>query len=268
MDGRNGRLSGRLMMAACWRLKASTPDIVAPSARSPRPAACRPSRALWISTGMSNCSCALRAPSRSAVAISSRRCAAALRRIGARAGVEQRQPRHALRRLPHDLVGDVAAHGESREREPLRRRRQDRAGDGRPWCRGACDRRRCISAMSPSASIWGAHSALVHSRPGTSTRFVFAAAMTISCASLRHSSYPACGRPKVTSAVTPSGSRNRQKNNILGNPRPRHHARALFFHAVAGLPCNSRSNNAIYAGIRAQGIAFIKPFPEAFRLSR
>jgi hypothetical protein len=82
---------------------------------------------LWISTG-SSVSCAF-------LALGQRHqrkpLLAALRRIGAIARVEQRQPRRALGCLAQDLVGDVAAHRQPRQREPRGRRSQDRLGDRR-----------------------------------------------------------------------------------------------------------------------------------------
>ena len=48
-----------------------------------------------------------------------------LRRIRPRLGVDQRQLCHPLRRLPHDLEGDVAAHGMPGQRETRRRLGQD-----------------------------------------------------------------------------------------------------------------------------------------------
>jgi hypothetical protein len=48
---------------------------------------------------------------------------APFRRIGARAGIKKRQPRHALGSLADNLIGDVSPHRKAREREAL-------------WCRG------------------------------------------------------------------------------------------------------------------------------------
>ena len=158
------------------------------------------SRSLWISTGIS-CSCASRAPSRSASAISSRRRCRSLRRVGARAGVEQRQPRHPLRRLAHDLAGDVAAHGQAREGEPLAApppgstRAMPAMVSWRVWSATV------MSAMSPSAAICGAHNALVHSRPGTSTRFVFRCHDHAPAARLS-ACYPPVRRTNVPAAVS------------------------------------------------------------------
>ena len=53
------------------------------------------------------------------------------RSLGPCAGVKQRQLRHPLRRLPHDLEGDVTAHRQPRERETRRRCGKDAAGDRR-----------------------------------------------------------------------------------------------------------------------------------------
>ncbi|MGY2890778.1 hypothetical protein ACVIHI_007892 [Bradyrhizobium sp. USDA 4524] len=52
------------------------------------------------------------------------------RRIGPRLGAHQRQLRNPVRRLPHDLEGDVAAHRVPGERKARRRLGQDPAGDG------------------------------------------------------------------------------------------------------------------------------------------
>ena len=54
-----------------------------------------------------------------------------LRRFRPRPGIQQREFRHALRRLPHDLEGDVTAHRQAGEREARRRGGQDAAGDRR-----------------------------------------------------------------------------------------------------------------------------------------
>jgi hypothetical protein len=48
-----------------------------------------------------------------------------LRRIGARLGIDQRQFCNPIRRLPHDLERDVAAHRMPRQRETRRRLGQD-----------------------------------------------------------------------------------------------------------------------------------------------
>ncbi len=52
------------------------------------------------------------------------------RDFGPRRGIEKREPRHPLRRLPHDLESDVTAHRQPNQREPWRRRGK----------RPACDR--------------------------------------------------------------------------------------------------------------------------------
>ncbi len=53
------------------------------------------------------------------------------RSLRPRTGVEERQLRHPLRRLPHDLEGDVTAHRQPREREARRRCGKDAAGNRR-----------------------------------------------------------------------------------------------------------------------------------------
>ena len=63
------------------------------------------------------------------------------RRLGARTGIEQRQLRDPLRRLPHDLEGDVAAHRQAGERKTRRRGGQNAARDRRDRGRRGCDRR-------------------------------------------------------------------------------------------------------------------------------
>jgi len=51
--------------------------------------------------------------------------------IRPRLGVHQRQLRHPVRRLPHDLERDVAAHRVPGQREPRRPLGEDTAGDHR-----------------------------------------------------------------------------------------------------------------------------------------
>ena len=108
-------------------------------------------RSLWMSTGMSS-SCTAPRPraGRARCAAGAARGAPACRR--AHAGVEQRQPRHALGCLAQDLVGDVAAHRQAGEREALRRGGQDRLRRCPPWCRGACDRRPSCRRCRASAA--------------------------------------------------------------------------------------------------------------------
>jgi hypothetical protein len=53
----------------------------------------------------------------------------ALRGIGARARVEQGEPRHPLGRLQHDLLGDVASHRQPGDGETRWRFGEDRTGD-------------------------------------------------------------------------------------------------------------------------------------------
>jgi hypothetical protein len=51
-----------------------------------------------------------------------------LGRIRAGRGVEQRQFNDPLRRLPHDLKANIAAHGDADERKARRRCREDSGG--------------------------------------------------------------------------------------------------------------------------------------------
>ena len=58
-------------------------------------------------------------------------CLCLLRRIRSGARIEQRQGGHPLRRLAHDLEGDVPAHRQAEQSKALRRVGQDRRGDAR-----------------------------------------------------------------------------------------------------------------------------------------
>src|SRR5437660_2320634 len=51
------------------------------------------------------------------------------RRLGACAGIEERELRYTLRRLPHDFKGDVAAHRKAGEGKTRRRRGQNAPRD-------------------------------------------------------------------------------------------------------------------------------------------
>ena len=52
-----------------------------------------------------------------------------LGQVGTRAGIEQRQPGDAFRRLAHDFQGDIAAHRQAGERKAWRRRCQNAPRD-------------------------------------------------------------------------------------------------------------------------------------------
>ena len=86
-------------------------------------------------------------------------------RVGARLGIQQRQPEHPLRGPAHDLESDVAAQRKAAEREALRclgehplGQAGDAVGTGQIATR--------IAATSPSARDLGGVQALVQEHPG------------------------------------------------------------------------------------------------------
>jgi len=172
MLGRIGRLSGRDMIAVCWRLKASAPVSV-PIFTIASTSALSPSRAGGSAWGSSS-RWARPAPSRSASAISCRRAGRCSCAKPSRARVEQRQLQHAPWRLADDLIGNEATHRQAGERRTVRahpariyrsdRRHRIMAGVfGRPACRQC---RLAPPSWAPTAPL--------HSRPGTSTDPSFA----------------------------------------------------------------------------------------------
>jgi len=105
-----GRESARLMTAVCWRTKAFLRRYRRPC-RAPACVKRRP-RAATDARNRETVHRGWRGIRRLAPAQSG--CgwrAVSLRRIRPRLGIDQRQLRHPLRRLPHDLERDVAAHG-------------------------------------------------------------------------------------------------------------------------------------------------------------
>ena len=112
------------MTAVCWRTKASAPTSSPMSWTSWRKLAS--SRRDGCTKPRNNSSSTARSR-RFTRAHQTAAAGGRLRRIRPRLGVDQRQFCHPLRRLPHDLERDIAAHRMSRQREARRRLGQDPA---------------------------------------------------------------------------------------------------------------------------------------------
>ena len=139
MAARPGRESGRPMIACCWRRNASGP-VSSAMARTRRLSAASPWRSRCTSSGKVDVHRFGEAAGLCEFDTTPPRLRL-LRGFRPRSGVEQRQFGDPLRRLPHDLEGDVAAHRQAGERKARRRRGQNAARDGGMRVVTACGRR-------------------------------------------------------------------------------------------------------------------------------
>ena len=216
-----------------------------------------------MSTGISS-SCARRTPSRSAVGDELPPPGRALGRIGARAGIEQRQPLHPLRRLAHDLVGDVAAHGEAGEGEARRRRGQDRAGDAGHGVVAGVIGNRAVGDVGEGGDL-----RRPQRRRAQEARHQHQVGLRRSCRSssgyrsrvlIRGTARRASGsrqRPQPSAMPRPAHDHARQAGIMPRDAASQHsppsHRRSLQFH---GERCH-------VAGVTGAGDRFLYPFPQS-----